>query len=294
MYQIISAFSAQVPIFGAHLYDAVHIYAQAVSRVLAAAGDVRNGTAIMQYIRNRTYRSVQGFDVRIDGNGDAEGNYSVFALQHEQMRPIGYFIAAADEKQQQYQFRYMNSMRPIRWQRADGRPPFAEPRCGFDGEKCADDGRLPMRVWLVAGLIVVTIVGVGVAFTWRHWRYEQKLAGLLWRVERKDVRMLYEPSARSMDEDETDCEKRKRVVRKKEIILLNCYLQNAFRFRFKRIHKIFCPSPIHPFEHTRALVKKSFVLLAKPIIDIQKFVRSLSWKYRCCQENTETCNGLNA
>lgn len=52
-----------VPIYGAHLYDAIQIYAQAATEVLLMDGDIRNGTLIMEKIFNRTYQSVQGFDV---------------------------------------------------------------------------------------------------------------------------------------------------------------------------------------------------------------------------------------
>lgn len=54
----------KVPIFGAYLYDAVFLYARAATEVLAARGDLYNGTLIMEHILGRAYTSVQGFDVR--------------------------------------------------------------------------------------------------------------------------------------------------------------------------------------------------------------------------------------
>lgn len=54
-----------VPIYAAHLYDAVLIYARAVTEIIEKGGDIRNGTAIMSEIFNRTFRSIQGFDVRL-------------------------------------------------------------------------------------------------------------------------------------------------------------------------------------------------------------------------------------
>lgn len=208
-----------MPIFAAHLYDALHIYAQAATRVLAASGNVRNGTAIMQHIRNETYRSVQGFDVRIDGNGDAEGNYSVLALlANGQMGPVGFFAVSATTVDQ-YVFRYVDATRrPIRWLHANGRPPLAEPRCGFNGEKCIDSsttaGESLWLRWLLAMTgIVATIAGIAAVFAVRHWRYEQKLAGLLWRVDRKDVRLVYDPSATSLDREEDEHAQQRRLVR---------------------------------------------------------------------------------
>lgn len=52
-----------VPIYGAHLFDAIMIYARAATEILASNGDLTNGTAVMEKIFNRTYTSIQGFDV---------------------------------------------------------------------------------------------------------------------------------------------------------------------------------------------------------------------------------------
>lgn len=60
-----------VPIYGAHLYDAVQIYARAATEVIRMKGDIRNGTLIMQKIFNRTYKSVQGFDVNLPDADDS-------------------------------------------------------------------------------------------------------------------------------------------------------------------------------------------------------------------------------
>lgn len=54
-----------VPIYAAHLYDSVIIYARAATEVLAENGDIRNGTTIMSKIFNRTFTSIQGFDVHL-------------------------------------------------------------------------------------------------------------------------------------------------------------------------------------------------------------------------------------
>jgi hypothetical protein len=41
------------------------IYARAITEVFQNGEDPRNGSAVLQKIRNRSYHSVQGFDVRI-------------------------------------------------------------------------------------------------------------------------------------------------------------------------------------------------------------------------------------
>jgi guanylate cyclase len=59
-----------VPIDAAHLYDAVMIYARALTEVFQNGEDPRNGSAILQKIRNRSYHSVQGYDVCIPHSWD--------------------------------------------------------------------------------------------------------------------------------------------------------------------------------------------------------------------------------
>lgn len=79
------------------------IYARAITEVLELGGDITNGKEVMNRIFNRSYHSIQGFDVHIDANGDAEGNYTVICLQDEigfknniakmSMQPVGYFVS---------------------------------------------------------------------------------------------------------------------------------------------------------------------------------------------------------
>ena len=54
-----------ISIYAAYLYDAVMIYAQAATEVLRNKGDLSDGKSLMEnYIFNRSYTSIQGFDVR--------------------------------------------------------------------------------------------------------------------------------------------------------------------------------------------------------------------------------------
>lgn len=55
----------QVPIHAAYLYDAIMVYAKALTEIFHNGEDPRNGTAILQHILNRSYHSVQGYDVSI-------------------------------------------------------------------------------------------------------------------------------------------------------------------------------------------------------------------------------------
>ena len=46
-----------------YLYDAVMIYAKALTEVINMGQDPRNGREVLKKIWNRTYHSVQGYDV---------------------------------------------------------------------------------------------------------------------------------------------------------------------------------------------------------------------------------------
>ncbi|XP_062707144.1 guanylate cyclase 32E isoform X3 [Aedes albopictus] len=187
----------QVPIYAAHLYDAVIIYARAATEVVQAGGNLHDGRLIMRHILNRSYHSIQGFDVYIDENGDAEGNFTVIALQKDEkvnnslnksMQPVGMFVYSSNGTNLP-EFKYLSSQRPIMW--VKGRPPLAEPPCGFHGEKC----RPITRDWryitgIMMGTLFITIFAV---ILFKHYRYEQTLACLMWKVEMKDVTIISSP-----------------------------------------------------------------------------------------------------
>ncbi|KAK9736393.1 Protein tyrosine and serine/threonine kinase [Popillia japonica] len=216
--------SISVPIQAAYLYDAVMIYARALTEVFENNEDPRNGTAILQKILNRSYHSIQGYDVFIDGNGDAEGNFTVVALLDDQemnttlrmsMQPVGYFQYGASNasshlialpefkyldmsKQIQWiggnasshlialpEFKYLDMSKQIQW--IGGKLPSAEPACGFRGEKC-----IYKTDWRFIGFLffVSVIIGILVLFGLKHYRYEQKLACLLWKIDMKEVTLI--------------------------------------------------------------------------------------------------------
>ncbi|XP_024085457.1 guanylate cyclase 32E isoform X1 [Cimex lectularius] len=184
--------SISVPITAAHLYDAVMIYARALTEVFAEGEDPRNGTAILKKILNRTYHSVQGHDVYIDSNGDAEGNFSVVALLDDMddngtktmsMQPVGYF-QYHENNTSLPEFKYFNESRKIQW--IGGEVPLAEPVCGFNGRKCHSDR---WRVIVILGGLA-SLSFIAALFAFKHYRYEQKLACLLWKIDMREVTII--------------------------------------------------------------------------------------------------------
>ncbi|XP_059220787.1 guanylate cyclase 32E [Stomoxys calcitrans] len=186
-----------VPIYALHLYDSVQIYAKAITEIVQAGGNIYDGRQVMTRIFNRSYHSIQGFDVHIDSNGDAEGNYSVISLQSDSnslnkanslakmsMQPVGYFVYKKQSSTPE--FRYIKPDRPIQWLK--GRPPLCEPLCGFHGELCKRK-KLDWR-YMTSGSFFGLFIVIAAIFLIKHYRYEQTLAGLLWKIDMKDVTII--------------------------------------------------------------------------------------------------------
>ncbi|GFT69472.1 guanylate cyclase 32E [Nephila pilipes] len=87
----------EVPIYAGLAFDAVMIYASALTDALANNVSARDGPGVFQYIKSRNYESILGFSMMIDDRGDAEGNYTVMALletansTRSRMRPVARF-----------------------------------------------------------------------------------------------------------------------------------------------------------------------------------------------------------
>ncbi|OAD60804.1 Guanylate cyclase 32E [Eufriesea mexicana] len=169
----------------AYLYDAVHLYERSLLKALDENRDPRNGREMVATLYGVHYRSAMGYMVYMDENGDAEGNYTLIALDNRPTKghglyPIAYFVG----KENGTNLPKLRLTRDIRWI-GDG-PPIAEPRCGYHGEKCTSHtGEI---VGGIAGgflLIIVTVILV----LYRNWKYEQELDSLLWKVNYKDIQI---------------------------------------------------------------------------------------------------------
>ncbi|XP_003371920.1 guanylate cyclase 32E [Trichinella spiralis] len=132
--------------YATYLYDAVMLYATALHEELQAGGDPRNGSAIIGRIFNRRYQSMQGFEMQINEQGDAEGNFTLLTRQRlvdsrfnltYGLIPSAYFI----EKNETLPVLFVLGLlfkRGLRVDWAGGKPPQDEPECGFRGEYCVD------------------------------------------------------------------------------------------------------------------------------------------------------------
>lgn len=174
-------FKPYVPLFAAHIYDAVTVFAKAVDDAVLH-GDPNNTTQIMNRIFGTTYRSIQGFDVFIDKNGDAEGNFTVLGLVKNDKSPANrsmgeiWKFSPGSEKPDLLPGKYS-----AEW--IAGKPPINEPECGFSQEKCAKqfDWKTIIIFVAVALVIVLSILGI------RHYLYEKQLASSLCQIEFKQI-----------------------------------------------------------------------------------------------------------
>ncbi|CAK5020260.1 unnamed protein product [Meloidogyne enterolobii] len=198
--------------FACYLYDAVMLYSQALhetimdtlnrtSSISKVDESIENGREIISRILGRKYKSMQGFDMRIDENGDAEGNYTLLALQEvepvldgsnpdyyplkEALTITADFMAHPNPiNLPQLRFR-----RKIRW--PTGKPPLDEPECGFDGEKCKEDESSSWwgTVLYIVLVSLLLIFGIGAIVTYRNQKFERELS-MVWRIDRREIEKI--------------------------------------------------------------------------------------------------------
>ncbi|KAL3876609.1 hypothetical protein ACJMK2_034431 [Sinanodonta woodiana] len=174
----------------AYLYDAVWLYARAARAAMEKGYDLTNGTAIIDSIKGKTYKSAMGYISRINSVGDAEGNFSLVARDqlHDASDDYGLFPVGVFLLNENFTalpaFNFYDG-KTIDWHY--GMPPVDEPPCGYREQFC-----IPPKTYtreIVAGVVgglalVVSIIGY---LAYRNWRYEQELASLLWKIDLKDI-----------------------------------------------------------------------------------------------------------
>jgi len=81
-------------------------------------------------------------------------------------------------------FKGLQLFEKVPW--VSGKPPIAEPECGFRGEQCVSYAKEITAAIAGILLLVLTIVSL---VLYRNWRYEQELDSLLWKIDYKDIQM---------------------------------------------------------------------------------------------------------
>ncbi|XP_066155671.1 receptor-type guanylate cyclase Gyc76C-like isoform X2 [Euwallacea fornicatus] len=214
------SFEKFVSIYAAYLYDSVKLYASALHHLLSEQPNLEesairelssNGTKIIETIIkiNQTYRSITGAVIKLDKNGDSEGNFSVLAYKEStnllylggsnnfsclfHMAPVGQFYQSEESANpvtylQQYK---INPNTQIKW--PGGNKPNDEPSCGFDNKLCqkADTHRNSIIAAGVLGILLFCAMVVTVSI-YRKWKIEQEIEGLLWKIDRDDIHNYFE------------------------------------------------------------------------------------------------------
>lgn len=206
-----------ISIYAAHLYDSVILYAKALDEIIREAEVNEEGASVDELARNGTritqtiidmggYQSISGNYIRIDANGDSEGNFTAFALKEHNytltskfsrrtfscdsyLMPVGEFHTPADH--------YNHSGGPtspgqpakllpeyaiqkkIDWPK--GFKPLDEPICGYLEEKCqGGKGVTEIAAGILGGLLVFAMILT--LSVYRKWKIEQEIEGLLWKI----------------------------------------------------------------------------------------------------------------
>ncbi|KFB47431.1 AGAP012163-PA-like protein [Anopheles sinensis] len=217
---LFNQFVKYVSIYAAYLYDSVKLYAWALDKLLKEEQQHRpltsdvirdvasNGTKIIQtIINNRTYHSVAGATIKIDDNGDSEGNFSVLALKREdykednfsceyQLRPVAHFQmrqpqnlngTSQHRNDEIPEFKLSKVGSTIDWAGSDR--PMDEPSCGFANEHCMKDDTHVMSM-VIAGVLALILFCAGVITMsiYRKWKIELEIEGLLWKIDPNDIK----------------------------------------------------------------------------------------------------------
>ncbi|XP_026479460.1 guanylate cyclase 32E-like [Ctenocephalides felis] len=188
----------------AYLYDAVHIYARALMQIIENGGDTRDGIEIIEAVKRKHYMSAMGYMVYMDENADAMGNYTIVGFKNNTtnsgLYPIGDFIL----NEHHTGVPELRLSEEIHWI-GDG-PPVAEPRCGFQNEKCVNH-----TTEIASGVtgVIITCVVIISLIAYRNWRYEQELDNLLWKIDFREIQLS---GANGAKDDQDDSRKQKNTA----------------------------------------------------------------------------------
>lgn len=212
-------FHKYVSVYAAYLYDAVMLYARALDTLLKREVEkygyfnesilrnvASNGTLIIEMMKNNTYESITGASIKMDNNGDSEGNFSVAALKpfpyvynaklhnftcNYLMRPVSGFQQGENPE---YKpdcpsfFKHesdSDSDCHIDW--PGGRKPDDEPSCGFKHERCQSDSQETSVIAAATLAVCLFCAGVITLSIYRKWKIEQEIEGLLWKIDPQDL-----------------------------------------------------------------------------------------------------------
>ncbi|XP_050799523.1 atrial natriuretic peptide receptor 2 isoform X2 [Gopherus flavomarginatus] len=157
-------------------YDGVLLYAMALNETLAEGGSKKDGTRIVQKMRDRKFQGVTGL-VSMDSNNDRDTDFSLWVMgdpENGEYEVAGHY-AGADKK--------LNWLgRPIQW--VKGAPPPDNPPCVFDVDDPSCD-KTPLSTLAIVALgtgLTLVMFGISSFLIFRKLMLEKELASMLWRI----------------------------------------------------------------------------------------------------------------
>ncbi|OQV16973.1 Atrial natriuretic peptide receptor 1 [Hypsibius exemplaris] len=186
---IYGAFEEVDPVVTSY-YDAVIIYASAISRLHRLGGNVKNGTLIALTMTNTSVPSPLGYLIDIDEDGDRTRAYSL-----KQMSPeSGKFEDILRIDYSNFETIWYGK---FKWPDRDGLPPN-EPICGFDGLGIACQPPLGLSsqpgsiTGLALGLLVVAAAsGIGGYFLITKMKANSANNDpFWWRIQKDELKQL--------------------------------------------------------------------------------------------------------
>uniref|UniRef100_A0A452H9C5 Guanylate cyclase n=1 Tax=Gopherus agassizii TaxID=38772 RepID=A0A452H9C5_9SAUR len=165
---LMSLSRGQMNLVAGCFYDGVLLYAMALNETLAEGGSKKDGTRIVQKMRDRKFQGVTGL-VSMDSNNDRDTDFSLWVMGDPENGEyeVGHY-AGAEKK--------LNWLgRPIQW--VKGAPPPDNPPCVFDVDDpscdksgCDGPAPLPWAACILLGLSPEKLM------------LEKELASMLWRI----------------------------------------------------------------------------------------------------------------
>ncbi|CAM4553713.1 unnamed protein product [Lepidochelys olivacea] len=157
-------------------YDGVLLYAMALNETLAEGGSKKDGTRIVQKMRDRKFQGVTGL-VSMDSNNDRDTDFSLWVMgdpESGEYEVAGHY-AGAEKK--------LNWLgRPIHW--VKGVPPLDNPPCVFDVDDPSCD-KTPLSTLAIVALgtgLTLVMFGISSFLIFRKLLLEKELASMLWRI----------------------------------------------------------------------------------------------------------------
>ncbi|XP_077864432.1 atrial natriuretic peptide receptor 1-like [Saccoglossus kowalevskii] len=170
----------EVNLHAGRLYDAVLLYAIALTEELQSGGDEHDGKSIALRMRNMTFQGISG-EVVVDEYGDCDPNYSLQVFKRTYFDNIADYHVFNDTYHPHDDGEFV-------WLGNRTEPPKDYPPCGWNGEYCPDN-TMTVIIAVVSALCGVVILGgAGILIVYRRLKLAAELATFaLWKVNYCDI-----------------------------------------------------------------------------------------------------------